>query len=239
MKSHLEYLSFDELAEAHGLGPAGSDLLKQALTHSSYARERPESGRQDNERLEFLGDAVLKLIVSDELVRRFPNHDEGRLSKIRAYAVSEKALAGAARRFGLERHLLLGKGAEKTGERHRDSVLADAMEAVIAAVYLEGGLEESRRLVLAILGSAICSPSAASAMTNYKERLQEYLQQNGAPGPVYEVVDTCGPDHDRQFTVVVIHQGKTLGTGKGRSKKVASQLAARAALMALGVSKDE
>jgi ribonuclease-3 len=239
MKSDLEYLSYGELAEALGGDGAGASLLKQALTHSSYAKEHPEAGGKDNERLEFLGDAVLKLIVSDELIRRFPNHDEGRLSKIRAYAVSEEALAGAARRFGLEQRLLLGKGAEKTGERHRDSVLADAMEAIIAAVYLVGGLVEARKLVLATLDSAICSPSTASAAANYKEKLQEYLQQNGAPSPDYEVVDTSGPDHDRQFTVAVTHQGKTLGTGKGKSKKAASQLAARAALIALGIAEDE
>lgn len=225
--------SIAELAKSLGCRSLKTYLLRQALTHSSYARE--QGTVCDNERLEFLGDAVLKLVVSEELMRRFPNEDEGRLSKIRAYVVSDKALATVARKFGLEKLLLLGKGAEKTGERSRNSVLADAMEAIFGAVYVDCGLEASKELVLRALGPAIELASRSKVELNYKEMLQEYLQRDGAESPKYRVVDTWGPDHERVFVIQVIHGGEALGKGKGKSKKDASQMAAKAALIKLGL----
>lgn len=235
MEDHLCDVAFVELAESLGCSALRADLLRQALTHSSYAKEHENSNVGDNERLEFLGDAVLKLVVSDELMRRFPHEHEGRLSKIRAYVVSDRTLAMAARSFGLEKRLLLGRGAEKTGERNRDSVLADAMEAVFGAVYLDCGLDGSRRLMSRVLGPAINSASRSEIGSNYKEILQEHLQKDGAPSPQYRVVDVWGPAHERVFMIEAIHRGKTLGKGEGKSKKDASQMAAKAALIKLGL----
>jgi len=235
MDSCLSDSALNELAELIGCGSLKTDLLRQALTHSSYARERREPGLNDNERLEFLGDAVLKLVISDELMRRFPDEDEGRLSKMRAYVVSDKALAEAARHFQLDKWLLLGKGAEKTGERNRDSVLADALEAVFGAVYLSCGLEESKKLIFRALGAAINAADKEAVESNYKEVLQEYLQRDGSPSPKYRVVEAWGPDHERVFVIEVIHQGRVLGRGSGKSKKDASQMAAKAALIRLGL----
>jgi len=204
------------------------------MTHSSFAEENPSAG-PDNERLEFLGDAVLKLVTSDELMSRFPGCTEGQLSKMRAYVVSKKALAQAAQAIGLGPLLLLGKGAEKTGERNRDTVLADALEAVFGAVYLGGGLEECRRVIVKVLGAALDSASGAPLSENYKEMLQEHLQKNGAPRPKYTVQEAPSHSNDQLFVAVVSHEGRVLGTGRGRSKKAATQLAARAALVRLGV----
>lgn len=234
MRAQPDDSSLRSLARSLGLTTSRTDLLRQAVTHSSFAEENPSLG-PDNERLEFLGDAVLKLVASDELMRRFPDCSEGRLSKMRAYVVSRKALAQAAQAIGLAPLLLLGKGAEKTGERNRDSVLADALEAVFGAVYLESGLLECRRLIVKVLGTALDSAAKSPLSENYKETLQEHLQKNGAPGPEYTVQDAPGHDGGQSFVAFVSHQGRVLGTGTGSSKKAATQLAAKAALVRLGV----
>ncbi len=234
MRAELDDSPLRWLARSLGLSTYRVELLKQAVTHSSFAEENPSAG-SDNERLEFLGDAVLKLVTSEELMSRFPDCSEGQLSKMRAYVVSRKALAQAAQAIGLGPLLLLGKGAEKTGERNRDSVLADALEAVFGAVYLGSGLEECRRAIIKTLGAALASASGAPLSENYKEMLQEHLQKNGAPGPKYNVRDARSHDNDQLFEAFVSHEGRVLGTGKGRSKKAATQLAAKAALVRLGV----
>ena len=177
MRAELDDSPLRWLARSLGLSTYRVELLKQAVTHSSFAEENPSAG-SDNERLEFLGDAVLKLVTSEELMSRFPDCSEGQLSKMRAYVVSRKALAQAAQAIGLGPLLLLGKGAEKTGERNRDSVLADALEAVFGAVYLGSGLEECRRAIIKTLGAALASASGAPLSENYKE-MPEHLQKNG------------------------------------------------------------
>ncbi len=240
MTAELDDSSLRSLARSLGLSTYRTELLRQAVTHSSFAKENPSSG-PDNERLEFLGDAVLKLVTSDELMSRFPGCSEGQLSKMRAYVVSKRALAQAAQAIGLGMLLRLGRGAEKTGERNRDTVLADALEAVFGAVYLGSGLEECRRVIVNVLGAALDSASGAPLSENYKEMLQEHLQKNGAPGPKYTVQDAGSHDVDRGkgnaelFVAIVSQEGRVLGTGRGRSKKAATQLAAKAALVRLGV----
>ena len=234
MSAELDDSSIRSLARSLSLSAYRTELLRQAMTHSSFAEENPSAG-PDNERLEFLGDAVLKLVTSDELMSRFPGCTEGQLSKMRAYVVSKKALAQAAQAIGLGPLLLLGKGAEKTGERNRDTVLADALEAAFGAVYLGGGPEECRRVLVKVLGAALDSASGAPLSENYKEMLQEHLQKNGAPGPKYTVQEAPSHSNDQLFVAVVSHEGRVLGTGRGRSKKAATQLAARAALVRLGV----
>jgi len=204
-------------------------LLEQALTHSSYANERRSRGRC-NERLEFLGDSVLSTIISRFLFENCPDENEGNMSKNRAYIVCEGSLARVARRIGLGGYLLLGNGEDKSGGRERDSILSDAVEAVIAAMYLDGGMAITEKWVLKAL-SPIIAEAAQSRMTDdFKTLLQEKYQANGKSDIEYEVVAEEGPAHNKCFTVSVKVTGKILGTGKGRSKKAAEQAAAREAL---------
>jgi ribonuclease-3 len=209
-------------------------LLEHALTHRSHAHEDASGGVADNESLEFLGDAVLGLIVADLLFREFPHFREGQKSKVKGTLVSTASLAEVAERLGLGAALLLGRGEEKTGGRQKQALLADACEAVIAAVYLDGGLEEARRLLLRELSDEIERVRTPEFLRDYKSALQEQLQAQGRGRPDYVIVATTGPDHDKVFTVDVRVEHATLGTGRGRSKKDAEQEAAREALGKLG-----
>jgi ribonuclease-3 len=202
-------------------------LLEEALTHSSYAHESGRSGRY-NERLEFLGDAVVGLVVAEALFARHPDWDEGRLTRARAAVVSQPTLAEAGRRLGLGELLRLGRGEEQTGGRDKPSLLADALEAVVGAAFLARGWDNARGLALEALGFALDSPDVAEAPRDYKTRLAERLRQDGLQ-PVYVVVGESGPDHNKQFTVALTVAGHEWARGTGHSKKEAEQQAARSA----------
>jgi ribonuclease-3 len=205
-------------------------LLEHALTHRSHAHEDASGGVVDNESLEFLGDAVLGFVIADLLFREFPQYREGEKSKIKSALVSTTALAAAADRLDLGAYLLLGRGEEKTGGRQKQALLADAWEALVAAVYLDGGLEEARRVILRALGPDIGRIRLPEFLRDHKSALQERIQSGGRPRPEYVTIDASGPDHHKIFRVEVRVSGETLGTGTGRTKKDAEQEAARAAL---------
>lgn len=208
-------------------------LLTEALTHKSHVHERKGLERKHNERLEFLGDAVLSLIISDHLAKLYPRLSEGALSKLKAKLVSESSLATAARRLSLGSRLKLGRGEELSKGREKASLLADALEAVIAAIYLDGGLEASRNFTLEVLEEElrqIESQQAKPGGDDYKTRLQEWCQRRYDCLPRYVTVRESGPDHHKMFEVEVQVNGKVVGTGHGHSKKEAEQLAAQQAL---------
>lgn len=210
-------------------------LLEHALTHKSRAAEDASGGVADNESLEFLGDAVLGLVVADVLFRRFPEYDEGQKSKVKASVVSTASLARHAEQMGLGDHLLLGRGEEKTGGRFKQALLADAYEALIAAVYLDGGFEAATDFLQRELLEAIdLGASQTIVGEDYKSALQERLQALGHPLPEYRVAGETGPDHRKVFSVEVVVNGEVLGTAKGNAKKEAEQEAARLALTRLG-----
>lgn len=200
--------------------------MLDALSHRSWCSEHP--GTTSNERLEFLGDAVLGLVVTGDLYRRYPDHPEGQLAKTRAAVVSAAALAEVGRALELGDHLRLGKGEESSGGREKASILADAVEAVIGAVYLDGGLEAARRFVLDQLGDRIDEAASRPGARDYKTRLQEIAARDGHRPPVYEVTES-GPDHHKRFHATVIVGDQVRGAGDGTSKKEAEQRAARAA----------
>lgn len=202
-------------------------LLYRALTHSSYANEH---GIESNERLEFLGDSVLGLTISDYLFKRYPNLPEGDLTKMRSIIVSEHSLALVARDIALGDYLLLGRGEERTGGRKRESILADGVEAVIGAIYLDGDFCTSADIVLSLLNVQISAVTKGTAMRDYKTQLQEYVQSQSKNGIEYALVEERGPDHAKLFIVKAFHEGAFLGSGRGRSKKEAEQNAARVAL---------
>jgi ribonuclease-3 len=206
-------------------------LLEQALTHTSRANEDVSGGVADNESLEFLGDAVLGFLVADLLFREFPTIDEGQKSNIKASLVSTAALARQAERLSLGDHLLLGRGEEKTGGRRKQALLADCYEALIAAIYLDGGIEQARAFVTRELRPLLDDVREGSlAGHDYKSALQEQLQAKERPLPEYRVTGTAGPDHRKQFQVAVIVEGEVLAEATGPSKKEAEQEAARQAL---------
>ncbi len=207
-------------------------FLKNALTHSSYANE-VRNGIASNERLEFLGDSVLSIIVSDYIFKNFPNLPEGQLTKLRASLVCEKSLCGFSRELELGKYLLLGKGEEKGGGRERDSILADAFEAVLAAMYLDGGYEVAKKHALRFVLREIEHPED-DVFKDYKTVLQEIIQRNPEETVTYALVDQKGPDHDKIFTVEVKLNSNTIGKGSGKSKKQAEQMAAKQALELMG-----
>ena len=203
-------------------------LLQNALTHSSYANERWHNSLLSNERLEFLGDSILGMTVAEYLYRNFPDRPEGELTRMRADMVCEKALAKVAARIGLGRHLMLGNGEEQSGGRSRDSILADAVESVIAAAFLDGGMDAARQFIDRFVLVEI--PVQKLHNADYKTALQELVQQKKNQVLSYVLTGESGPDHDKHFEVEVKLNGTTIGTGSGSSKKRAEQDAARCAL---------
>ena len=208
------------------------DLLTLSLTHRSYTRFDPTHS-PSNERLEFLGDSVLNLVVSDQLFRDQPGIHEGELTKIRAKLVNENTLASVARRIGLNQYIRLSPEEERAGGRERASIISDALESVIAAVYLDGGIEVARDVILRAIYAHRDDIVADSAQHNYKGELLELVQGWGEDMPRYEVVEESGPDHNKIFTVTVHVLGKEEGIGHGSSKKEAEQQAAARALQRL------
>jgi ribonuclease-3 len=204
-------------------------LLVTAFTHSSYANEH-ERKIEDNERLEFLGDSVLNLVITSYLYNKYPSRLEGELTKIRASVVSEASLHKVAEILELGRYLRLGKGEEATGGRRRSSILADAVEALIGAVYLDSGLESASALVLDLLNSIIKQVMDGKLFRDYKTDLQEILQRDSMDAIEYRIIDEVGPSHDKDFIVQVLHRNRVIGSGSGKNKKEAEQQAARNAL---------
>ncbi len=205
-------------------------LLQSALTHRSYAYENQED-LTDNEILEFLGDSVLGLVVADYLVKAYPGVSEGELSKLKSTVASTSSLSSFAKTDKLDRHILLGKGEEKSGGREKKTILAGAFEAVVAAVYLDGGFHEAKRFVMSHLKPFFKKINVGKFfINNYKSALQEYFQKESLPAPNYKMVTTKGPDHKKQFTVEVFSRKKPLAKAIGNSKKEAEQKAAQKAL---------
>ncbi|MDZ7271311.1 MAG: ribonuclease III [candidate division KSB1 bacterium] len=209
--------------------------LTQALKHRSYLVESGEPRYQANERLELLGDAVLALVVVEYLYQRYPRRPEGELTVMKSLAVSRPVLANVARGLEVGPHLLLSEQERKAGGANRPSILADAIEAIIGAVYLDGGLEPARKLVHRLVISRLDSILEREENQNYKSLLLEYCQREKMPLPLYSVQREDGPEHDKVFTVAVTIGGKKYGTGQGRTKKSAEQRAARGALVRLRV----
>lgn len=214
------------------------DLLHKALTHTSYANECKNPNIIHNERLEFLGDAVLDVVISGYLFRQFPNLPEGELTKARAVVVCEPTLARAAGKLGIGEYLFLGKGEASSGGRDRASILADCFEAIIGAIYLDNGFDKTADFVLTQLQADLLLVERGEYVKDFKTLLQEVVQKNTDNKIIYEIVDESGPDHHKIFTVAVLVNGQKLGTGLGKSKKEAEQHAANQALIELKVIKD-
>jgi ribonuclease-3 len=222
-----------ELAAKLGLAFRDPTLLETALTHSSYLNENPGYALGSNERLEFLGDAVIGLITAQELCRRLPEANEGSLTRARSRLVRSESLAGAAQRLGLGGYLRMGHGEEGAGGRQRESNLEATLEAVVGAAFLDGGYGAARKLVTHILEEQLDSLVARGVRQDPKSRLQEVTQRRGLGLPQYEMVEASGPEHIRTFAVVVRVNGEALGRGTGRRKADAERAAAREALKRL------
>jgi ribonuclease-3 len=224
---------FEELQTRIGYRFKDRGLLEHALTHKSRAAEDATGGVADNESLEFLGDAVLGLVVADTLFHQYPAYNEGQKSKVKAAVVSTATLARQAEEIRLGEHLILGRGEEKTGGRFKQALLADAYEALIAAIYLDGGLEEAAGFLRRELKQAMDAGVAQTFAPDYKSALQEKLQALGRPLPEYRLSGSEGPDHRKTFNIDVVVNGEVLGSATGRAKKEAEQEAARLALARL------
>ena len=217
------------LTESLGIS-VSAQLLELALTHRSFAYE--SGGITTNERLEFLGDSVLGVIITQELYSKFPDLDESRLSPLRSGIVNTKALAQIARELSLGKYLYIGKGEESSGGRDKNSILADSLEALVGAIYLEHGLEVATQKVLEWFGPLIESANAQGAGIDGKTALQELAAARGLRAPEYEIEES-GPDHDKSFTAVAILSGERFAVGSGKSKREAEQVAAKLALEVL------
>jgi len=218
------------LQEILGVSFNDPSLLEQALVHSSYINENPDLAPTSNERLEFLGDAVLGWVVAEKLYQDLPAFTEGEMTKLRATLVRRDALARAARAIGLGDYLYLGRGEEASGGRHKPANLAGALEAVIAAIFLDQGSATAKNFILRLLDKELQKVVSQGAGVDYKSQLQELIQAREQQTPAYHVIEATGPDHDRRFTVEVRVGDAVLGRGSGKSKKEAETEAARSAL---------
>jgi ribonuclease-3 len=222
---------FEALQQAIAYRFRDRGLLEHAMTHTSRANEDVSGGVRDNESLEFLGDAVLGFLIADLLFNEFPEHDEGQKSKIKAAMVSTATLARLAERLSLGEHLLLGRGEEKTGGRQKQALLADSYEALIAAIYLDGGIEHVRAFIVREFAALVTEARRVGAAgQDYKSALQELVQSRNAPLPEYRLIGTVGPDHRKLFQVEVVVNGEPVAEATGTSKKEAEQEAAKLAL---------
>lgn len=225
------------LEQATGYKFRSLKLLVQALTHRSWRNERIQRGEAEgletNERLEFLGDAVLDLAITAELLSVFPEKPEGELSKLRAALVQEKSLAQVAKELGLQDYILLGEAEDRAGGRRKPSILADAYEALLGAIYLDSGMRRASAVIQEHFGKRLTAPSLARRVTDHKTRLQERTQQLWKKAPHYRTATVTGPDHRRIFEVEVVINGEVIGAGQAGSKKEAGQKAARMGLKTL------
>ncbi|WP_409292212.1 ribonuclease III [Peribacillus sp. SCS-37] len=233
--SQKDYM-FKSFQERMGFMFTNEQLLKQAFTHSSYVNEHRRKPYEDNERLEFLGDAVLELTVSQYLFKKYATMSEGELTKLRAAIVCEPSLVGFANDHSFGELILLGKGEEMTGGRSRPALLADVFEAFIGALYLDQGLETVVQFLEKTVFPKI-NEGAFSHVMDYKSQLQELIQRDGSGALEYKILQEKGPAHNREFVSTVLLNGEELGTGSGRSKKEAEQLAAQQALLTFKDSK--
>jgi ribonuclease-3 len=236
MDKHMDELQISNLQKKLNYNFNDPALLIKALTHSSFANEGTKKDSASNERLEFLGDSLLGMTVALFIFNRKPELSEGQMTKLRAELVCERSLAELALELDLGTYILLGRGEKNTGGSKRPSILSDAIEAIIAAIYLDGGFEPVKQFVSDTFAPRLNSPS--NGFTDYKTRLQETIQGKQGQTLVYELIDELGPDHDKSFTVDVKLNSKTLGTGKGKSKKRAEQEAAKAAINILETRKE-
>ncbi len=225
----------DLAALQESLGVSFNDLsqLRQSLIHSSYVNENPGLALAANERLEFLGDAVLELVVTEKLYQNLPEATEGEMTKLRAALVSRDTLARLARATGLGDYLYLGKGEEASGGRDKPANLASTLEAVIAAIFLDQNLPAAKNFILSLFQPELEKVTSQGGIVNHKTQLQELVQARGQPLPVYYLIETRGPDHEPQFTVEVRSGDTVLGQGAGKSTKLAEAEAARSALESL------
>ncbi len=221
-----------EIQERLGYQFRDSALLRLALTHPSIAHEQ-NNPSPHNQRLEFLGDAILGAVLSQQLYEKFPEADEGLLTKSRAKLVNASSLAAHGRALGLGEHLILSRGEENSGGRERSSLVADAFEALLGAIFLDGGFPAAREFVLREFGGDYAELDLPAGIDNPKGELQELLQARSPIPPVYQLVSAVGPDHDRNFVCAVLHEGSELAQGSGKSKKAAESAAAFAALRKL------
>ncbi len=205
-------------------------LLVQALTHPSYLNEAGGNNGGDYQRLEFLGDAVLGLLLAEMLYIRYPDWDEGALSQLRSRLAGQDVLADRARMLGIGNYFLLGRGEEHTAGREKDSILADVMESLIAALYQDGGLQTARTFVVRLFEKLVGDPEMIALGRDSKSELQEYLSSNDYPAPEYRLMEQSGPPHDRTFVFQLLVGDKAVGFGQGKSKKIAQQAAAAKAL---------
>jgi len=219
-----------DVQEAIGFTFEDDSLFREALVHRSYLHENPSFPSRDNQRLEFLGDALLDFVAGDYLYRRYPKMREGELTSLRAALVKEETLARFAQALDLGRYLYLGRGEEESGGRERPSLLADAFEALAGALYLDGGLKAAKRFILRFLEPETDRIIAQGEVRDYKSLFQEEAQRRFQATPLYRTIDERGPDHNKLFTVEVLIAEKVYGRGEGRSKQAAEQEAARQAL---------
>ncbi len=225
--------SAGDLADRLGLDFDDPALLTEALVHSSYVNEHPEGSSESNERLEFLGDAVLSLVMSEALFKRHRDEPEGTLTTRRAAVVSTQGLARISRRLGIGDALILGQGADNAGERARSSVLAGLFESIVAAIFLDQGLDAARRFILEAAAPELEAALPVDALKAPKSRLQEHAFASTGRAPAYRIISSDGPDHERHFIVEVAIEGVVLGSGEGRSRREAETRAAQAALQQL------
>jgi len=223
------FKELDQLCQKLGVTCGRMGLVNEALTHSSYAAEHAAEGVKDYEKLEFFGDAVLRFVISEYLLERFPDYDEGKLTELRSVLVSDRILAEIAQEIGLSKYILLGQKVQM-----RPSIMAQAMEALIGAIYQDLGLFTVQTLLVRIFGHQTTVCDRDDVKDNYKQQLQEYTQGKGQGTPLYTVLHAEGPSHDLVFTVSVEVDGLTLAQGIGKSKKAAEQEAAKAAYQIIG-----
>jgi len=222
-------IDWDDCQKNLGVSFHQESLLEQAFVHSSYINENPDFARSSNERLEFLGDAIFDFIVAERLYKEFPKLPEGKLTEIRASLVCRDTLAELASSLKLGDWLLFGQGEEANGGRTKASNLANAMEALVGALYLDQGLSKAKKFVLRQLKPELEKIKAGKTTPNYKALVQEFVQGQNRPTPVYRLVEASGPAHSKQFTAEILVEGEALGRGTGKSKKAAESQAARAA----------
>lgn len=233
MRNRFKQFRLDNLQKKMGYTFRNMELLDRAFRHASYVNEMGQSDLEDNERLEFLGDAVLDLAISHILMDRFPDVDEGALSRYRSMVVNESGLCAVASSLKLGGHIMLGKGEEQTEGRKKPSILANTMEALLGAVYLDAGFDESFHVIKRLFSSSLKRVGSQEMVHDFKSRLQEFTQKISKTVPKYRLVHEKGPPHDKRFFVEISYEGKTLAQGDGRSKKEAEQRAAREALLCL------
>ncbi len=224
---------FDELSKRVGYTFKRPELLFQALRHASYVNEQDDATLEDNERLEFLGDAVLDLVISDLLMERFQHAEEGTLSKYRALVVDELGLYRVALTLRLGNYLLLGKGEEQSSGREKPSILADAVEALLGAVYLDAGFNKTMEVITRLFAPLLDRVETPEMVHDFKSLLQEYTQETCKTLPKYRLVRESGPAHDKIFTIVLTLNGEILGQAEGKSKKEAEQKVAREAFLCM------